>query len=154
MATTQVSALNGVGALIEIAAEQSGGSAGPLTLHSAPEIAGAVVSDDNPMPVEVVSKANLNPQPPNAFEVVTGGDAVIAFEIGAVSNGAWITNPSSAAGPIFVDPMNEPGTSAPGASGTTSIIYPGQSFTLPGPWPLAVRVNAVDSGHAFTAVSY
>lgn len=124
---------------------------GAYTFHSAPQIDGNTVSGANPMPVMLSPPV---PSIPNAFEVMTGGSAVIAFQAGAISAGGYITNPPTAAGPLYVDPVSEPGTSAPGSRGTTSLIYPGQTFVVPPNWPTAVWVNSDDDNHQFTAVSY
>jgi hypothetical protein len=86
-----------------------------------------------------------------AFSVVTGGTAVAAFTPSMLLLGGVITNPQNATESLFVDAVNTPGTVAPGANGTTTELLAGQSFRVPGGLSGAVQVNAVTSGHAFTA---
>jgi hypothetical protein len=91
-----------------------------------------------------------------ASVVATGGVAVIAVT-GSV-NGGWISNPPSAAAQnlsetenLYVDMVSAPGATDATGNGTTQILVPGQSFTIP---PLAlghyVYVNAATSGHRFS----
>ena len=86
---------------------------------------------------------------PDTFTVATGGVAVTVFSP-SPSGGGYITNPYATTESLFVDPVNTAGTTAPGTSGTTVELKPGQSYDVP---PNAiVTVNALTSGHTFTAV--
>lgn len=84
--------------------------------------------------------------------VSTGGTAVTVFTNPA-HTGSFITNPNNATESLFVDPVNVPGTTAPGTNGTTVELVAGQSISFPA-FTGVVRANAVSSAHAFTAVSY
>lgn len=114
-----------------------------------------------PLPASVWLVSNLAPPPfavtaknPAASSVVTGGTAVTVFAAGAITGGGFIANPLNATESLWLDLVNVPGTTAPGASGTTVEIPIGGSFTIPAGLSNAVRINAVTAGHAFTAVSW
>lgn len=93
----------------------------------------------------------LTPVAGLAFAVATGGTAVTVFSAGSIVNQAYIVNPIGATESLFVDPVTTAGTTAPGTTGTTTELAAGQSYTI-GPTTKAVSVNAVTSGHSFTAV--
>ena len=72
--------------------------------------------------------------------------------------GGWVQNPVDAAAQglgatenLYLDMVGTPGGSDSTANGTTQLLQPGQSFTIP---PLSygvnVRVNATTSGHLFS----
>lgn len=127
-----------------------GGTVTPLTGIYAND---DFVSDANPFPTKF-TPLPLTAAGANAFEVTTGGDAVVAFAAESIVNGAYIINPPLAAQPIFVDAVNEAGTSCPGAQGTTEAIYPGNRWNAPGPLVAQVTVNAPDNNHPFIAVRF
>ncbi len=89
--------------------------------------------------------------------IVTGGTAVVL--VTGPCNGGYITNPPNTAAQgvtaenVYVDPVAAPGSTDAAANGTTTLLVPGQSFTLPA---LAagqfVRGNAATSGHKLTVV--
>jgi len=91
----------------------------------------------------------VTPIPGNASEVVTAGTAVTA--VGANPNGGFITNPPGASGYLFVDPVGVAGTSA---EGTTFGIAPGQSWNIIPGQTTPTTVNALDSNHVFSVVSW
>ena len=101
------------------------------------------------------TNAHSAPQSPLAFSVVTGGTAVSVFNSTSPntvpSDGAVIVNPWAATESLFVDIVNTPGTTAPGASGTTVELKAGASFAVPPGFHGNVQVNAVSSGHVFSA---
>jgi len=141
--------IDGDGNPKNIAAEQTGSL---LATHSVPEVGGAAVTAQNPLPT---TPGVMTAAPPNAFAVVSGGVPVEAFGPSAIEHGAYITNPDDAEFDMFVDPVSPPMTLAsPGPNGTTSRIVAGQTWVAPGPMTGAVYVNAQDSGHLFVAVSY
>lgn len=90
--------------------------------------------------------------------IAVGGTAVTIAE-GPI-NGGWITNPPdlvaqaiAAAENLYVDMVAVPGSTDATANGTTTLLVPGQSYSIP---PLAdgvlVRANAATSGHRLTVV--
>jgi hypothetical protein len=86
--------------------------------------------------------------------VTTGGTAVTVFGAGTITNGAVITNPTTATESLYIDPVNSPTAAAPGANGTTFELAPGQSYSFPNGVTGAVRANAATNGHVFSAVRY
>lgn len=115
--------------------------------------AASPVTPTNPLPI-VDAPLPLTPANPSAFAVAVGGTAVAAFAAGTIAHGAYVTNPPDATEDLFLDMVNSPLLASPGASGTTTRLAPGQSWTAPGPLTTAVMVNAATSGHAFTAVKW
>jgi len=106
-----------------------------------------------PLPANLWFPLAANPSggaAPLAFAVAVGGTAVAAFSNARLSAGA-IVNPFAATESLFVDLVNVAGTTAPGTHGTTVELVPGQAFDLPANFGGVVSVNAVTSGHAFTA---
>ena len=90
----------------------------------------------------------VTPQVGSATMVVDAGDAVVAFP-GNIAGG-FITNPSTATTPIFIDPTGSPAATFEG--GTVFALYPGQTWTaIPGQ-TTTTSVNGTDNNHAFTAV--
>jgi hypothetical protein len=86
-----------------------------------------------------------------AHSIATGGTAQNAFL--GITTGAFITNPLNATESLFVDMVNVAGTVAPGTHGTTVELVPGQSQAFPA-LVTSISVNAVTSGHVFTAVQW
>jgi hypothetical protein len=95
----------------------------------------------------------IAPGNPTSFSVVHGGTAVPVFNALSLNIGGIVTNPIEATESLFIDIVNTPGTVAPGANGTTFELVPGQPFIVPPNISTAVEVNAVTSGHSFTAVA-
>jgi hypothetical protein len=126
---------------------------GNLATQHAIRVNSAPVSTANPLPV-AFDNVLLTPTAASAVEVVTGGTAVTAFLASSIMTGAQIINPYGATESLFVDMINVPGTTAPGADGTTVELVPGQSWTAPGPLTTPVKVNAITSAHVFTAYQY
>ena len=86
------------------------------------------------------------------FSIVTGGTAVQVFNP-IPSGGGFVTNPFDASESLFCDFVNVAAVAAPGASGTTNEIIPGQTFSLPiGLTGGILSCNAATTAHAFTAV--
>ena len=84
-----------------------------------------------------------------ASQVVTGGVAVTA--VGPNPNGGFITNPSTAAGPIYVNPV---GVAVNAANGTNFAIWPGATWNIIPGQTTPTSVNAPDSAHPFSVVSW
>lgn len=81
--------------------------------------------------------------------VVSAGTAVIA--IGPNPNGGYITNPATAPGTLFIDPVGAAGIEA---SGTTFGIVPGQTWTaIPGQ-TTPTSVNSNNNDHVFSVVKW
>lgn len=88
-----------------------------------------------------------------AHTIAVGGTAVTVFNPPG-GGGGRIINPFDATESLFLDIVNAPGTTAPGASGTTFELVAGQQFDIPAGFGGIVRANAVTNGHAFTAYSW
>lgn len=90
--------------------------------------------------------------------IVTGGSAVVA--IPANPNGGYITNPylntdqgiGGAAEPLYIDPVGTPGAVAGDGNTTTTVLYPGQTYTVIPGQTTVTKANAATTGHKFTAV--
>lgn len=122
---------------------------------------GAVwVSAANPLPIVPSAGAGgqVTPTAGTTSTVATGGTAVTVAT--GVIHGGYVTNPINAAGQgiaaaenAYLDMVASPGSTDGAGNGTTVILQPGQTFTLP---PLttgiAVKVNAATSGHKLTVV--
>jgi hypothetical protein len=103
-------------------------------------------------PLQIV-EAPIAPAALLKSEIATGGTAVTI--IAGPCRGGFVSNPAVAAAQglgstenLYLDMVNTPGGSDATANGTTQLLQPGQSFTIP---PLTsrvtVRVNATSSGH-------
>ena len=98
------------------------------------------------------------PTAPLATTILTNGVAIVVA-VGPL-NGGYITNPPNAAsqggiGPenIYVDCINVPGSTDANGNGTTILVQPGQTFSLPAtPSGVSWRVNAATAGHQITAL--
>jgi hypothetical protein len=117
----------------------SGGQS--VTVTGTVEVAGSVQTS----PVLATASAGF------AHSIATGGTAQNAFL--GITTGAFITNPTNATESLFVDMVNAAGVVAPGANGTTVELVPGQSQAFPA-LVTSISVNAVTTGHAFTAVQW
>ena len=95
----------------------------------------------------IVNVPPVTPVPGTNSVVTTGGVPVQA--VPGNINGCFITNPVTAVGTLFVNPVIAATTTA---SLTTFGLSPGQTWTgIPGQ-TTATSVNAADDGHAFTVV--
>ena len=94
---------------------------------------------------------------PGSASVAATGTAAVVLCSGPI-NGGFVINPATAAAQglaatenAYLDMVASPGNSDSTANGTTTLLQPGQSFTLP---PLAagvnVSANAPSSGHKLT----
>lgn len=108
---------------------------------------GLACAQSNPAPI---------PRTCAATAVATGGTAVTAVT-GPINNG-FITNPPNAAAQgivtaenMYIDLINSPGHTDAAGNGTTTILVPGQTFSL-GQLGIGVtvKINAATSSHAFT----
>lgn len=90
----------------------------------------------------------------SATRITNGGTAVVVFASGSIATGAFITNPDSATESLFVDFCNVPGTTTPGANGTTCELVAGSSLAIPAKLTTSVQANAITNGHTFVAVQY
>jgi hypothetical protein len=117
------------------------------------------VTDLNPVPT-TPGRGTVVPAPALATQIVSAGVAVEVLA-GPVAGG-YVTNPATAAAQglgstenLYVDPVNSPGGSDATANGTTTLLTPGSTYTVP---PLAagqqLRANATSAGHKFTAVAW
>jgi hypothetical protein len=84
--------------------------------------------------------------------ITTGGTSQTLFTAGTVSNGGFVTNPTTATEVLCVNPVGTAATVT--ASGATFCLAAGQTFTLPSGITNAVTVNAATTAHAFSAVRY
>lgn len=118
-------------------------------------ITGALPAGTNAIGTVIAKNPIGTPTAGLAHAVVTANTAVTVFSSGTIVNGAYITNPVSAATPLFVNPVTTATVPAtPGATdGTTIELAPGQTFTT-GPTIVAVTANAATAGHSFVAVRY
>lgn len=92
---------------------------------------------------------SVTPVAGNATEVVTAGMAVDAAL--ANPNGGFITNPSTAPGILYVDPVADAGTAE---IGTTFAIFPGGSWPLIPGQTTPTSVNSLSNNHTFSVVVY
>jgi hypothetical protein len=106
----------------------------------------------------VVQEQSVTPRAATTSTITTGGTAVTLFT-GPI-NGGYVANPINAAAQgisvaenAYVDPVGTPGSTDAAANGTTMLLEPGQTFSLP---VLGVGVNfkanAASSGHKLTVV--
>jgi hypothetical protein len=84
--------------------------------------------------------------------IAAGGTAVTVF--GGTVNHGRVINPFNATESLFLDYVNTAGTVAPGASGTTFELVPGQSENVPDGFTGTLTANAATNGHTFTAFSF
>lgn len=105
--------------------------------------------------------SNLTPAAGATSTVATGGTAVTV--IAGPCNGGYVVNPANAAAQgigsaenAYLDMVGTPGsTDATAGSGTSMILFPGQSFTIPAlALGVSVKVNAATSGHLLTVVKW
>lgn len=107
--------------------------------------------------VNTVSGA-ITPAAGTASTVVTGGTAV-TLVTGPIKGG-YITNPINlasqgiaAAENAYIDPVGVPGSTDANGNGTTVILTPGQTYSLPAlATGVLVKGNAATSGHKFSIV--
>lgn len=115
------------------------------------------------IPVAVVSGGggggtNVTPAAGTTSTITTGGTAV-TLATGPTSGG-FITNPPIAASQgisvaenAYISLVGTPGSTDTNANGTTSVLVPGQTFTLPGvATGVTIKANAATSGHKLTVV--
>ena len=99
--------------------------------------------------------AYSTPHGPDIAIVTTGGTSVVAFQAGHVAGGGLITNDPASNNKLSINIVGEPTlTAAADSTGTTFVLDPGQSFIIPPSPTTVVRVNAADSGHAFSGLGY
>ena len=91
----------------------------------------------------------VTPIPGVNSTVVTGGTPVTAVNGGP--NGGFITNPYTAATPLFVNPVTAATTTS---RGTTFALQPGDTWDLIPGQTTPTSVNSTDSGHTFSVVSW
>ena len=90
--------------------------------------------------------------------IASAGVAIVAA-VGPL-NGGYIINPPTAAAQgisaaenIYLDCINVPGSTDATGNGTTVVVQPGQTFSLPAtPSGVSWRVNATTAGHRITAL--
>jgi hypothetical protein len=98
----------------------------------------------------------VTPVPGTSYQMVTGGASQVAVAAGP--NGGFITNPVlatdqgiGAAEVLYVNPYGNATTSA---NNTTFALQPGQTWNIIPGQTTATSVNAITTGHQFSAVSY
>lgn len=133
----------------------------PVLTVACPQTVNVAVTLFNvPMPSTVYfPNGGLAPDPAPVSSIVAladrvaiGGTPVLVFD-GVLRGGGYITNPLDAGQSLYIDPVGAPGTAAPGASGTTTELVPGQTYSLPTNFNGAVMVNAT-LAQSFTAVAF
>jgi hypothetical protein len=94
---------------------------------------------------------------PGTVTIVAGGAPITTFP-GNISGGI-IQNPLdsadqgiSVAEPIYVDPINPPGSAPGDGNGTTFVIYPGQTWSVIPGQTTPTQVNAATTNHKFSGV--
>ena len=108
----------------------------------------------------LAATAALVPRAGSVTQIATGGTAVVIAS-GPI-NGGYVQNPASAldqaitsAEPLYVDPVNSPGSTPGSGNGTCSPLSPGGNYSI---LALAsgqeLRANAATSGHKFTVVTW
>lgn len=104
--------------------------------------------------------AQVTPAAGTASAIVTGGTALTI--VTGPCSGGYIENPANATAQgiatvenLYVDPVGTPGSTDTNANGTTSMLIPGQKYTIP---PLAtgqvIKANAATAGHKLTCVTW
>lgn len=124
-----------------------GGGGTPSTGNTTLTANGVLVSSAAPLPVTVGPAAEATPSAPVGQTITTGGTSQVVFAAGALTNLGIIQNPPTATESLFVCGSGVANTT--GLGGTFTLL-PGQSFNCP-PSTLAWNVNAITTGHAFTA---
>jgi len=115
------------------------------------------------IPVYIVgdSAGGVTPRAGSASAIAVGGTAVVL--IAGPCAGGYVTNPPTAASQgiaatdiaenVYVDPVASPGSTDATGNGTTALLQPGQTFTVPALAPgTMLRANAATSGHKLTVV--
>ena len=100
----------------------------------------------------------LIPGPGVANQIAVGGTAV-PIATGPCAGG-YVTNPATAAAQglsvtenLYVDMVNPPGSTDATAYGTTTLLTPGQNFTIPAiSAGVIIWANAASNGHNVTVV--
>lgn len=108
------------------------------------------------IPVRITTTSGVTPKAGTASAIGTGGTAVTLIT-GPV-NGGYIVNPanSSAQGiataeNAYIDMVGTPGSTDAAGNATTTILTPGQSFSIPAlASGVLVKANAATTGHKFT----
>lgn len=112
-------------------------------------------------PVRIVSASSGSPPTAAlASAIVTGGTLVVVAS-GPI-NGGYIVNPASkeaqgigAAENLYVDPVGDPGSTDAAGNGTTTVLAPGQPYSIPAlPAGSSLKANAATDGHKFNAVIF
>jgi hypothetical protein len=89
----------------------------------------------------------VTPVPGTNTEIVTAGVAVQVVPPGP--GGGTITNPYTAPGPLYVDPVASAGTAA---QGTTFALQPGQSWSVIPGQTTQTTCNSQSNSHEFSVV--
>lgn len=89
----------------------------------------------------------VNLQPGLVTEITIGGTAENV--IPANPNGGFITNPSTAALPIYINPID---TATLTAADKTFAIFPGQTWEVIAGQTTPTSVNAPDNNHPISAI--
>jgi hypothetical protein len=74
------------------------------------------------------------------------------FSAGTIINGAWITNPTTATEPLYVNMTG--GTATVSEGGSIFAIVPGQTLLIAGGPTNAITITATTTSHAFSAVRF
>lgn len=97
-----------------------------------------------------ITPAHYTPAALTTNAVATGGTPVTAAS--GPLNGGWIENPTTATENLYIDMVGTPAsTDADAAGTTTTVVVPGQIFTIPAiATGVNVKINAATSGHKFS----
>lgn len=117
------------------------------------------VASDGAIPVYITSgggSGGYTPKSATASTITTGGTAITAIT-GPITGG-YVTNPPNlasqgiaAAENAYLDMVGTPGSTDSAGNGTTTILTPGQTFSLPSlATGVTVKLNAATTGHKFT----
>jgi hypothetical protein len=137
---------------------EGGGAGSNVTIAAPLGFAGAAnsvavnVQNSSPIFVTPTAITGIVATPASSTTITTGGTAQVVFPANSIGNQGTITNPLTATEPLFVCiVVAQVATTT--ASGTTFALAPGQTFTLP-PSQVNVTVNAVTTGHVFSAMAF
>lgn len=127
---------------------------GSAAEYVALEAGGAQVGNSNPLPVSTVPRT-ITPAKPAVTTLATGGQVQTLFAAAAITVGALVVNPATAAGQGIATAENvyytidgtDPSTTE---GGSVFALLPGQALTL-GPMATALKWVAATTGHKISA---
>ena len=108
---------------------------------------GKPITTANPVPT---CNTPSTPSAAYATHVATANQAIIVFPAGSIANYAYVYNPPSAPGILYIDIV----TTAAYANNTTFPLSPGVGFELIRGITTAFTAISATAGHTFIAVRY